>query len=544
MIERTTTHFGDLVFDRDAIVRAALRAYVEGYFAQLPNCLSFPAADGALWTGDLQRGGIANYDGSGNNEVVAWTEVGVVGLAYELGFGPIEQLDLPASAVTGGPDDVRAAVPDLPEELEPALVLATGMLDVGPEHGEKLAGVGFWLFGDRVGGTLFLVDDPTLACGADRLAAWGLLKGGRLLPLDCGGYPRPGEIVVDYARPQDAPLHAIVDAVTDRRLRGPTELTAEELATLVLEPPTPKKLLAIQRRLQEVGITWPGSPKLPDPPPERPKPVWPSPTMIQRAQTSNPYYFYFFDRDPLVRVALRAYVEAVLSQLDPLERHPFTACVVPRWKGDLKRGAFFNGNGCGSYDVVAWTEAGVVGLAYELGFGPLEQFGLSVDAVKGGPDDVRAALPELPAELFPAFELAVGLLEVGAHGEKRASLGFWLLGAERVEGTFFDVDATAPGARRLAAWGRTGNGTRLLPVYDPNNAPRMNQAIFDKAEPIHDLVDAVTDRALKGPTELLPDELATLLPTPPDPERLLDAQCKLQKVGITWPGSPEIPSAG
>jgi hypothetical protein len=41
----------------------------------------------------------------------------------------------------------------------------------------------------------------------------------------------------------------------------------------------------------------------------------------------------------------------------------------------------------------------------------------------------------------------------------------------------------------------------------------------------------------------LPDELATLLPTPPKPERLLYAQRMLQKVGITWPGSPEIPEA-
>ena len=49
------------------------------------------------------------------------------------------------------------------------------------------------------------------------------------------------------------------------------------------------------------------------------------------------------------------------------------------WTGDLQRGAFYNGNGCGDYDVVAWTEAGVVGLAYELGWGPIEQLDLSVD---------------------------------------------------------------------------------------------------------------------------------------------------------------------
>ncbi len=35
-----------------------------------------------------------------------------------------------------------------------------------------------------------------------------------------------------------------------------------------------------------------------------------------------------------------------------------------------------------------------------------------------------------------------------------------------------------------------------------------------------------------------PDELATLLPEPPDPERRLAAQRRLEQVGITWPGSP------
>ncbi len=61
-----------------------------------------------------------------------------------------------------------------------------------------------------------------------------------------------------------------------------------------------------------------------------------------------------------------------------------------------------------------------------------------------------------------------------------------------------------------------------------------------KAAPIQALVDAVVERALAGPTELTTDELATLLPKPPNSNRLLDAQRMLQKVGITWPGSPAI----
>ncbi|MFT3767282.1 MAG: hypothetical protein QM820_17425 [Minicystis sp.] len=253
---------------------------------------------------------------------------------------------------------------------------------------------------------------------------------------------------------------------------------------------------------------------------------------------THPLGYLAFDRDTIVRAALRAYVEAVLSQVDPLERHKFTACIVPGWTGDLKRGAFFNGNGCGDYDVVAWTEAGIVGLTYQRGSGPLEQLGLSASRVTGGPDDVRGALPGLPAELSPALVLAAGMLGVGAHGERLAGVGFWLHG-DSVAGTLFD-NPTAPGVYRLAYWGRVGWGT-LLRVYDPKATALMQKVPFETVAPIHALADAVTDRALAGPTELTTDELATLLPTPPDPERLLGAQRMLQKVGITWPGSPDLP---
>jgi hypothetical protein len=275
MIERTTDCFGRLVFDRDAIVRAAVRAYVENFVAQLPNCLGFQAVYGAEWTGDFQQGALCNDDGCGDYEVIAWTRAGVVGLACELGWGPIEQLDLSPDAVTGSPDDVRGALPGLPEELEPALVMATRMLEVGLEHGEKQAGVGFWLYGDHIAGTMF---DESIPCGASRLAAWGLLHRGRLLPLSssASSHPRPGGIVVDEARPEDAPLHAIIDAVTDRALKGPTEFTPDELATLVRRPPDPTILLDAQRMLQKVGITWPGSPEIP---PEEPRPTDAKPTL-------------------------------------------------------------------------------------------------------------------------------------------------------------------------------------------------------------------------------------------------------------------------
>lgn len=269
MIERKH-RYGNLVFDRDAIVRAALRAYFEGIFGGHPfNRLSFAACNEPRWTGDLQRGAFYNGDGCGNYNVVAWTEAGVVGLAYELGWGPIEHLDLPVSAVTGGPDDVRGALPGLPAELEPALVLATGMLLTGERKrgdvyvDEKLAGVGFWLLGDQVAGTLF--DDP-VDVGARQLAMWGLLQGGRLLPLSAlFSKPQNRAVVAECARNQ-APIHALMDRMVDRRLGGPTEFTADEIETLFPTPPDPEALLGAQRVLQKVGITWPGSPEIPDPP--------------------------------------------------------------------------------------------------------------------------------------------------------------------------------------------------------------------------------------------------------------------------------------
>ncbi|MDI1448660.1 hypothetical protein [Polyangium sp. 6x1] len=245
-----------------------------------------------------------------------------------------------------------------------------------------------------------------------------------------------------------------------------------------------------------------------------------------------------FDRDAIVRAALRAYVEGILAPLDPLRRHRFRASFYPRWLGDLQRGAFDNGDGCGNNDVVAWTEAGVVGLAFELGWGPIEQLGLSVDAVTRGPDDVRGALPGLPDELSPALVMATRMLGEGNHGEMLAGVGFWLYG-DRVAGTLFD-DPTLCGADRLAAWGLL-RGDRLPRVWDRENDAEVAELDRTEAAPIHAIIDAVTARALVGPTELTTDELATLLPTPPDPEQLLHAQRKLQKVGITWPGSPEIP---
>lgn len=246
-----------------------------------------------------------------------------------------------------------------------------------------------------------------------------------------------------------------------------------------------------------------------------------------------------FDRDAIVRAALRADVELRLARLDPLKRHRFTSSSGAEWKGDIQCGAFYNDNGEGDYEIVAWNELGVVGLACQLGFGPIEQLDLALDAVTGGPDDVRGAVPELPSELESAFVMAVGMLAVGdRHGERQAGVGFWLLG-DSVAGSMFD-DPTAAGGERLAAWGLLRRG-RLWMWWNRDHVESAMELEQTIAAPIHAIVDAVTARALVGPTELTPDELATLLPTAPDPKRLLHTQRKLQKVGVTWPGSPPIP---
>ena len=181
-----------------------------------------------------------------------------------------------------------------------------------------------------------------------------------------------------------------------------------------------------------------------------------------------------FDRDAIVHAALRAYVERCLADVDPLQRLQFTASDQPSWKGDLQRGAFFNSDGCGNDDVVAWTETGVVGLAYELGFGPIEQLGLSRDAVTGGPEDVRAAVPELPTELEAAFRMAAGMLTVtGRYGETTAGVGFWFLG-DRVGGSLFD-EPTPEGAYRLVAWARSEtDGCRSGVVQKPTRSQRSS----------------------------------------------------------------------
>ncbi len=554
MIEWNNRHFGHLVFfGRDAIVRAALRAYVETSLHGIAR-FSFPAYDWVEWEGDLKRGALLHLQ-ENDRVVVAWTEAGVVGLAYEFTSGPVDQLGLSRDEVTSGPDDVGGAVTGLPDELEPAFVRAVGLLetrntvylkgDLYEFCSEKLAGAGFWLYGDRFGGTLFTFRDVYSARGAQWLAPWGLLHKGRLLPRTCEGigYLRPGKVVVNHARPQDEPAHAIIDAVVDRRLKGPTEFTPAELETLIHPALSPEQLLGAQRSLQMVGITWPGSPEVaPETPRPRINPFTDEPFLRpEHEHLIRCFGPVQFNRDAIVRAALRAYVETILAPLDPLARHTFLACVVPKWTGDLQRGAFFNGDGCGNYDVVAWTDTGVVGLAYKRGAAPIEQLG--------------ALVPGLPDELLSTLEMAAGLLEVGAHGEKLATIGFWQQG-ERTAGTLFD-DPTLPGARRLVAWGQldrhgpwttvdeTGRerialmyGKGRLPLLgDRDIAALATELARTTAAPIHALIDAVTDRALKGPTELLPDELATLFPTPHDPDDRFVAERMLQKVGITWPGS-------
>ena len=93
------------------------------------------------------------------------------------------------------------------------------------------------------------------------------------------------------------------------------------------------------------------------------------------------------------------------------------------------------------------------------------------------------------------------------------------------------------GVPRLMAWGSLKEGR----LRRWSEGVRLSDLGPKKAAPIHALADALTARVLAGPTELLADEIAMLLPIPPNPERLLTVQRMLQKVGIAWPGSSQTP---
>lgn len=524
MVQRVSPLFKkNIIFDFecDAIVCAALRGHIEAAFHRVGH-LPMTPCDRAWLEGDLDCGAFLNVSASPSYDVVAWNEVGVVGLAFDAWNGPIQQLGLSIDDVTGGPDDIRAAVPDLPEELEPVFVRAASLLDLG-QHDEKSAGIGFWLLRDQAGGTFFTATRRMR--GAFALGAWGLLNGTRLMGT-CSNefHDEPDE-------PEDVPIHQVIDAVLDRRLDGPTELTPAELEILLSRQPEPAKLLSAQRCLQEVGITWPGSPEIPAELP-KPKARYRDPFIkdppISSVHTRNLEYRVFFDRDSIVRAALRAFIESTLAKLDPLDRHPFAAAFTPSWTGNLQQGAFRNTDASGSYEVLAWSDVGLVGLAYENGFGPVEHLELPITDVKGGPDDVRIAVTEMPAELEPTLVIAVDLLDIGEHGEKLASVGCWQHG-ELVGGSLYQY-YRQKGKERLRAWGKLKKG-QLRRWYQNSYVLDLGRT---KAAPIQALVDALTERALQGPTALTEGEIATLLPSPPDPEKMRNAQRKLAQVGITW----------
>lgn len=518
MVQRASPLFKNKVifdFDRDSIVHVAVRAYIEASLYEVSHLSTIPCNSG-WWEGDFDNGAFFDASHSPDYNLVAWNEVGVVGLSYELGCGPIENRDLSPDAVTGGPDDVRGAVPDLPDELEPVFLRAVGLLWPGYRK-ERLAGVGFWVLGDQAGGSFFSATE--WICGAFALAAWGLLKNCRLRRT-CGDafHDEPEQ-------PEEGPIQEVIEALLERLEEGPTELTAAELEIVLRPDPDPKKLLDAQRDLQKVGITWPGSPELP---PESVNPGF----LAQQDLLTRIFGRLHFDRNAIVRVALRAYVETTLAPLDPQARHTLPACVTPKWVGDFQRGAFFDGDGCGNCSVVAWTETGIVALAYKRGATPTLPLG--------------AVLPGLPDELLPALEMAAGLLDVGAvgaDGAKLVSIGVWQLG-DRMGGTLVK-DPTLPGGRWLVPWGKLDAKPqgRLRLLYD--NRTNGLAAVLARtiAAPIHALIDAVTDRAMKGPTELLPTELATLFPHPPDPAQQLSTAWRLGPVGITWPGIPALSAA-
>ena len=144
------THGGPRTFDRDTIVGAilysAIAAATVHYHWRAPL---WDAPWDVLWSGDRTRGEALLDNLEGDTAAVAWDAAGLVALEFELGFGPLEALNLRADAITGGPEDVRRAVAGMPEALEDAFQRAARLLYAG-NHGELSATAGLWIHGDDV----------------------------------------------------------------------------------------------------------------------------------------------------------------------------------------------------------------------------------------------------------------------------------------------------------------------------------------------------------------------------------------------------------
>lgn len=247
-----------------------------------------------------------------------------------------------------------------------------------------------------------------------------------------------------------------------------------------------------------------------------------------------------FDRDALTAAALHAFIESALTRLDPHRRLPFHGHAESTWDGDLQHGAVFLGNGQGDYQVLGWNPAGVVGFAFELGFGPQEEFGLEPDAITGGPDDVRHAVAGLPAALDSALVKASAqlLTDDSRLGERLASVGFWV-DANEVGGSLFD-EPEHPGARVLRGWGLLESGVAPGSARDANAEIASAQAL--ESASLVKVIDDVFARARLGPTELTTEELEVVFEgPPPHADELVPARRALAQAGITWPGSPPIP---
>lgn len=238
-----------LHFDTREIVDGAIVSYLVSLVAW--------AFDGSgLWNvwheidlvGDRTSGSLDFGDGEGNSGVLAWEGDNLVAFEFQLGFGPIEEADL--TDVTGGPEDVRALLPGLPDELEPLFQRAARRLRPGSE-GELSASAGLWLTRDDVGCSVFERRDSPVP--GEAILRWGMGGGPGANP--ASDSDEEGSDDEESSGDVGAPLVALFARLLPRL---PVELSADEAALIVgAGKPRSGRIEELKKAFGAVGIRWP-----------------------------------------------------------------------------------------------------------------------------------------------------------------------------------------------------------------------------------------------------------------------------------------------
>lgn len=229
---------------------------------------------------------------------------------------------------------------------------------------------------------------------------------------------------------------------------------------------------------------------------------------------------YDFDPDTIIQGAISS---ALLTSVE----HAFTdSCVAEAWAeasvtGDRARGGFVGGDAEGNVSVVAWDGKNIVAFEHRVG----------VDAdVAGGIEDLRRAVPGMPAELEGAFQRAAALLRGGPKGALGASAGLWVT-PDAVGSSVFGHDDTYKPGREVLRWG-VGPDEECEDESDEEDAP------YEKAKRAESIVDALVARMGSGRVALAKEEADAILATGAAPCEGGVEQMKATfgAAGVDWPG--------